>query len=217
VKIHSLESLPYLLTSAANSSAQLINVSTIAKKLQMNRTTVGDYLSLLERQFLIERLPSWHNNRMKRIVKSPKIHIGDTGLACTLLNVDVNDLQNDRSLLGQLTESFVFQEMKRQISSSSKSYKFYHFRDRDGVEVDLIIEQGAFKLAGVEVKAGASVFPSDFRGLRKIKAAHEDKFTFGALLYDGDTCASFGNNMFAIPIRMLWENDSSNKASDGKS
>ncbi len=69
---------------------------------------------LLEHQFLIERLPPWHGNRMKRLIKTPKIHFGDTGLACALLGVDANALLKNRGLLGQLVETFVFQELKRQ-------------------------------------------------------------------------------------------------------
>ncbi|MDE2826890.1 MAG: ATP-binding protein [Bacteroidota bacterium] len=208
VKVHSPESLPSLITAVAGLSAQLFNASSIASQLQMNRNTIRHYLSLLERHFLIKRLPPWYSNRMKRMIKTPKIHIGDTGLACSLLNIDANDLQKDRNLLGQLLESFVFQELRRQASSSSKPYRFYHFRDRYGVEADMIIELGGSKLAGVEIKAGASITSSDFKALRKIKAAHEDRFTFGALLYDGELCASFGDGMFAVPIRMLWETDS---------
>ncbi len=203
--VHSLESLPDLLTATANLSAQLFNVSSIAATLQMNRNTVRNYLILLERQFLIKRLPPWHSNKMKRMIKTPKIHLGDTGLACSLLNIDEDDLLSDRNLMGQLVESFVFQELRRQVSTSGKPYRFYHYRDRDGIEADLIIEFGGSKLAGIEIKAGASITRSDFRALRKIKAAHEDRFTFGALLYDGELCASFGDGMFAVPIRMLWE------------
>lgn len=207
-KIRSLEAVPKLLTAAANLSGQLFNVSTLASKLQMNRNTVRDYSTLLEHQFLIERLPPWYSNRIKRLIKTPKIHVGDTGLACALLGVDANFLLKNRDLLGQLVESFVFQELKRQASSSGEPYVFHHFRDRDGVEVDMVIERGAFELAGIEVKAASTVFNSDFKGLRKIKAAYPDKFTFGVVLYDGEICASFGDGMYVIPIRMLWESDS---------
>ena len=206
-RIRSLEAIPKLLTTAANLSGQLFNASAMALKLQMNHNTVRDYATLLEHQFLIERLPPWYSNRMKRLIKTPKIHVGDTGLACALLGIDANYLSKNRDQLGRLVESFVFQELKRQASSSNKPYAFYHFRDRDGVEVDIIIEHGAFELAGIEVKSAATVFNSDFKGLRKIKAAYPDKFTFGAVLYDGEICASFGDGMYVVPIRMLWEDD----------
>ncbi|MCY3629119.1 MAG: ATP-binding protein [Bacteroidota bacterium] len=206
-KIRSLEAIPNLLTYAANLSGQLFNVSTLASKLQMSYNTVRDYAILLEHQFLIERLSPWYGNRMKRLIKTPKIHFGDTGLACALLGVDTNALLKNRGLLGQLVETFVFQELKRQASSSHEPYIFHHFRDRDGVEVDMVIERGAFEIAGIEVKAAASISNSDFRGLRKIKAAYPDKFTFGAVLYDGEMCGSFGDGMYVVPIRMLWESD----------
>ena len=89
-KIRSLEAIPKLLTSAANLSGQLFNVSKLASKLQMNHNTVRDYTTLLEHQFLIERLPPWYGNLMKRLIKTPKIHFGDTGLACALLGVDAD-------------------------------------------------------------------------------------------------------------------------------
>ena len=206
-KIRYPDVIPKLLTAAASLSGQLFNTSAMASKLQMNHNTVRDYASLLERQFMIERLPPWYSNRMKRLVKTPKLHVGDTGLACALSGIDATILSKDRDLLGRLVESFVFQELKRQASSSDKPYVFYHFRDRDGVEVDMIIEHGACQLAGIEIKAAATVFNSDFKGLRKIKAAYPDKFTFGAVLYDGETCASFGDGMYVVPIRMLWEDD----------
>jgi len=110
-KIHFVESLPRLLTAVATLSGQLLNVSALSKKLQMNRNTILQYLSLLERQFLIEKVPAWHTNRMKRLIKTPKIHVGDSGLACSLLGIDAHDLKNDPNLLGHLMESFVLQEL----------------------------------------------------------------------------------------------------------
>ena len=205
-RIYSVEALPELLAAAARLSGQLLNVSTMASQLQMNRNTVRDYLSLLERQFMIERLLPWRSNRMSRLIKTPKIHIGDTGLACAILGADSDTLRKNRGLFEQLLESFVFQELRRQASSSDHPYVFYHMRDRDGVEVDMIVERGAFEIAGIQVKVAATVFNSDFKGLRRIKAAYGDRFTFGAVLYDGEICASFGDGMYAVPIRMLWDN-----------
>ncbi len=205
--IHSVESLPKLLTAVSNLSSQLLNVSSLARSLQMNTNTIRGYLGLLERQFLLDQLLPWHTNKMKRLVKTPKIHVNDTGLACSLLDVDIDFLMKNRAFFGRLLESFIFQELRRQASASIDRYRFYHFRDRDGIEVDIIIELGAISLCGVEVKASGSVFNSDFNSLRKVKASHPDQFTCGVVLYDGDTSASFGNGMYAIPIRLLWENE----------
>ena len=155
--------------------------------------------------FLVEELPAWHSNRLKRLVKSPKLHLGDTGLASALLRVDAEALDADRQLLGQLTETFVFQELRRQASWHEDPVSFFHFRDKDGVEVDLVIERGPRAVAGVEVKASATVRAADFSGIRKLKAAAGRNFAGGVVLYDGEIAASFGDGLFAVPIRSLWE------------
>ena len=160
---------------------------------------------LLERLFLLERLAPWHSNRLKRLVRTPKLHIGDTGLACALLAADAETLQADRSLLGQLTETFVYQELRRQSGWYHKPLRFFHYRDKDGAEVDIVIEQGAGLVAGVEVKAAATVSRPDFRGLRKLASAVGERFVAGIVLYDGEISAGFGDNLRAVPIRRLWE------------
>ena len=103
---------------------------------------------MLERVFLLEQLPPWHSNRLKRLVKTPKLHLGDTGLACSLLGIDATGLAADRTLLGQLLETFVYQELRRQANWHADPVSFFHFRDRDGAEVDIVIERGTQALAG---------------------------------------------------------------------
>jgi hypothetical protein len=90
------------LALAAGQTARLINVSDLAGPFQLSRPTIRDYVTLLERVFLLEELPPWHNNRLSRLVKTPKLHVGDTGLACTLLGLDAVALMQDRGMLGQL-------------------------------------------------------------------------------------------------------------------
>ena len=203
--IRSLDALPRLLALVASQTARLLNISDLAAPFQQSRPTIRDYVTLLERVFLIEELPPWHSNRISRLIKTPKLHLGDSGLACALLGVDAAGLQADRTLLGQLLETFVFQELRRQSSWHIDAMKFFHYRDKDGVEVDIVIERGAGALAGVEVKASATVNAADFRGLRKLKQSVGKRFSGGVVLYDGETSASFGEDMYAVPIRMLWE------------
>jgi predicted AAA+ superfamily ATPase len=203
-QIRALEALPRLLALAAGSTARLINVTDLAGAFQLTRQTVHDYVTLLERVFLIDRLPPWHSNRLSRLVKTPKIHMGDTGVACALLGLDAAQLSRDRATLGPMLETFVYQELKRQASWGDVPVAFHHFRDRDGAEVDLVLERGG-QVAGVEVKAAATVFPADFRGLRKLREAVGDRFAAGGVLYDGEITASFGDGLFAVPVRAIWE------------
>ena len=107
-------------------------------------------------------MPLWHLRHINRLVKTPKLHMGDTGLANALLRLDAAALHANRALLGQLLETFVFQELRRQASAHSEAIVFYHFRNRDDHEVDIVLEQGSV-LAGVEVKASGTVRAEDFR------------------------------------------------------
>lgn len=204
-RIASLDALPRLLALAAGQTARLINISDLASPFQLSRPTIRDYVTLLEQVFLIDELPPWHSNRLSRLIKTPKLHIGDTGLACTLLGIDAAGLWQDRTLLGQLLETFVYQELRRHASWHDGEIRFSHYRNKDGAEVDLVLERGSGQIAGVEVKAAATVTAADFRGLRKLKEAAGRRFTAGVVLYDGETSAGFGEGMHAIPIRTLWE------------
>ena len=113
---------------------------------------------------------------MSRLIKTPKLHLTDTGLAAALLGVDAASLTRDRTLLGQLLETFVFQELRRQASWCEKPITFHHFRHKDGAEVDIVLDHGAGEVAGIEVKAAATVTATDFRGLKKLREATGDRF-----------------------------------------
>ena len=204
-RIGALEALPRLLGVAAAQTAGLFNVNDLASPFQLTRPTIRSYLTLLERIFLLARLPAWQSNHVSRLVKTPKLHFGDTGLACALLGANAEELARNRTLLGQLLETFVFQELSRQADWNDDPMTFFHFRDRDGIEVDLVIERAGGAVAGVEVKASSTVWGRDFRGLRKLANATGDRFASGVVLFDGETSARFGERLFAVPIRRLWE------------
>lgn len=204
-RISSLDALPRLLALAASQTSRLLNTSELASPFQLSRPTIRDYMTLLEHVFLLEELPPWHSNRLSRLIKTPKLHLGDTGVACTLLGIDSAALLEDRSLLGQLLETFVYQELRRLASWHDRELRFHHYRDKDGVEVDIVIERGPRELLGIEVKATSTVRAEDFRGLRKLQDAIGPRFTAGVVLYDGESSVSFGDHLFALPIRRLWE------------
>ena len=204
-RITMLDALPRLLALAAAQTANLLNVSNLASAFSLSRPSVSGYLGLLERVFLLELLQPWHSNRLSRLVKTPKLHIGDTGLACALLGLNARGLAKNRALMGHLLESFVFQELRRQASWHNAHLDFFHYRDKDKAEVDIVIERGALSLAGVEVKASGTVTKTDFRGLRRLRQAAGDRFAAGVVLYDGEACTSFGDRLYAVPLRTLWE------------
>ena len=204
-RIRAFDALPRLLALAAGQTSRLLNVSDLASPFHVSRPTIRDYVTLLERVFLIDVLPPWHSNRLSRLIKTPKLHLGDTGLACALLGLDAPALAADRTTMGALLETFVYQELRRAASWHPDPIAFHHFRDKEGIEVDIVLERNGREVAGVEVKAGATVTAADFRGLRKLKAATGKRFAGGVVLYDGETTAPFGDRLHAVPVRALWE------------
>lgn len=202
-RISALDSLPRLLQLAAGQTARLVNIAEMASAFQLSRPTIRDYVVLLERVFLLEHLPPWYSNQLSRLIKTPKLHLTDTGLVATLLGVTAEHLVKDRVLLGQLLETFVFQELKRQISWNETPVQFYHFRNKDGVEVDIVMEK-AGEVSGVEVKAAATVTSKDFRGLKKLRETSGERFAAGVVMYDGEQVVGFGEKLYAVPIRALW-------------
>ena len=201
-RIAHLDILPKLLSLAASQTARLFVASDLASPFSISRPTIREYLALLEQIFLIEQLNPWHTNRLSRLIKTPKMHLADTGLACALLGTDSKTLWQDKNLLGQLLETFIYQEIRKHGDWQEKTTNFYHFRDKDKVEVDIIIEQNR-QLAGIEIKAAATVTLSDFKGLNKLKDACGDQFSAGVVFYDGEKILPFGERLFAIPISYL--------------
>jgi predicted AAA+ superfamily ATPase len=215
LRVSSLELLSRLLTFAAGHTACLLNVAAIAAPFHVSRQTVGEYLALFARIFLLEELAPWHNNLMKRLVKSPKLHFVDSGLACTLLGLDEDALWSNRNLFGQMLETFVYQELRRQASWYEKNVSFTHFRDRDQIEVDIILESHG-QTAAVEVKAASTVSSADFKGLRKLKETLQDRFVAGVVLYDGEAIVGFGERLYAIPITFMWDDGQDNSDAAGE-
>ena len=120
-----------------------------------------------------------------------------------MLGVDAPTLQRERTLLGAMIETFVLQELKRQASGRDEPLAFFHYRDRDDFEVDIVIERGPGVVVGVEVKAAATVTEADFRGLRKLRDAACPGFVHGVVLYDGEALIPFGDGLHAVPLRAL--------------
>jgi uncharacterized protein len=203
-RIREIEVLPQIVTLAAAQTAQLFNLADLAGPFRLSRPTIGDYVTLLEQVFLIQRLPSWHSNRLSRLIKAPKLHVGDTGVACAVLNLSAAALRQDRALLGHLLETYVVQELRRQASWSEERVQFHHFRTKEGAEVDAVLERAGRKVAGVEIKLSGTVVAKDFRGLKKLREAVGNRFTAGVVLYDGEVTIPFGEGLFAVPLSRIW-------------
>ncbi|MFZ4115218.1 MAG: ATP-binding protein [Chthoniobacterales bacterium] len=197
--------LSLLLESLALSTAQLVNASQLSTALRLDRATIDHYLSILERLFLIRRLPAWHHNEGKRLQKTPKIHLLDSGFTATLSGLQAADWITRRERFGHLLESFVVQQLITQAGWTDPDLHFWHYRDHDQVEVDLVITRGK-ETWGVEVKAAASTTTSDGKGLRRLADRCGKHFQGGIILYNGNTTFHTADHrFFSVPMKRLWD------------
>jgi predicted AAA+ superfamily ATPase len=203
-RVDGLHALPNLLKLLAARSSGLLNLADVSRDSALPHTTLTRYLALLETVFLVHRLPAWSPNLGKRLVKAAKLHLVDTGLACHLLGTDAQRLADDRSLLGRMLESFVVGELRKQLSWTAPRTTLYHYRTAAGSEVDVLLEKADGSVAGVEIKASATVGPSDFAALGELRDQLGKKFVAGIVLYTGDQWVPFGNKLWLVPLPALW-------------
>ncbi len=194
-----------LIDHAAISSGSMLNLSRLGAHLGVDGKTADRWLILLEQMFLIRRVKAWHSNRLKRLTKTPKLQFLDSGLLAALLRTNAADITERRQSLGPLLESFVYGEVAKAVALSDELTSISHYRDKDRVEVGLVLERSPRAVVGIEVKAGATAHPRDFRGLRRLQAALGDQFACGILLHDGDRVQQTASGLFAMPVKMLWE------------
>ncbi len=202
--IESLTSMPRLLSLLATRAGTLVNAAALSRDLDMPLTTLKRYMTLLETTFLVQVLPAWSANWGKRLVKSPKLLLNDTGLMAYLLGMDEKRLVLDMTWTGPLLENFVIMELRKQAGWSRLRPQLFHFRLQTGQEVDLVLEDAAGNLVGIEVKASTSVSSNDFKGLRFLAETVGRRFRRGVVLYTGDEAVSFGANLHAMPVDALW-------------
>lgn len=202
--IDKLEQMPRLLRVLARHAGQLVNFTQIGGALGIDAKTARKYLDVFRQLFLVQTIEPWASNRLNRLVKTPKLHFLDSGLLATLLGLSMDNLAAQRKTYGAVLESFVVAEVAKLASATNDEWTFCHYRDKDQVEVDLVIENAAGEVVGIEVKAAASVTESDFAGLHKLASACGKHFRCGLVLHDGDAIHRFGEPFYAAPVASLW-------------
>lgn len=201
--IERLEQLPNVLAALALRGRGPLNKSAIGQDLGIPQSSLERYLLLLERVFLTCRLPAWHRRLQPRLVKSPKLLLADSGLLCHLLHADRRRLADDPTLFGLVLESYVGMEIVKTTSVAAEEPRVMHYRPAKGVEVDFVLETADGRVAGVEVKAAASVAEADFGRFEPLAQGLGERFIRGVILYAGDRVVPFGDRLAAWPIAML--------------
>jgi len=205
--IEGLTVMPQLLSLLASRTASILNVEDISRSTGISRRTLNRYITLLQAIFLITTLPAWYVNIGKRLVKSPKMILNDTGLIGGLLNLNEERLTQNNELLGQILENFVVIELCKQIGWSQTQPKMYHFRIQEGAEADIVLEAPSGQVAGIEVKLSATINERAFKGLKSLAEAAGNRFVRGVVLYTGTEKIPHAHNLHAIPIQALWQTE----------
>ncbi|MGE0141416.1 MAG: ATP-binding protein [Ilumatobacteraceae bacterium] len=196
----------FLRVLAARSGRELV-MTDLARDVGISRITATRYLALLEALYLAHLQPAWATNAMTRAKRASKIHLIDTGLATSLLGLgerELGTLERDREF-GFLLESFVVTELCKQASWHDDAVDILHFRDRNGPEVDIIVEQrttGA--VAAVEVKASTTPRVEHARHLSLLRDRLGDAFTVGVVMHLGSAVLPLGDRLWAVPVPALW-------------
>lgn len=199
-----LEQLPAVLTAVALRSRGPLNKSGLSQDLGIPGSSIDRYLTLLERVFLVRRLPAWHNRLHPRLVKAPKLLVADSGLLCHLLRLDEERLRTDRASLGLVLESFVGMELVKSAGLEGDGLSVMHYRTPKGTEIDFVLEAPDGRVAAIEVKASSSVGRDDFKRFERLREVLGPRFVRGVVLYTGDRTLPFGDRLAAWPVSVLW-------------
>lgn len=165
-------------------------------------------MSWLETVYLVHSLPPWSRNLNNRTAGTRKWYGADTGVIAGLLNrATAALLQPTEPLIGALFETFVVNEIRRQLSWSQTPTSLFHYRDRDGTEVDLVLETDDGRVAAIEIKASGSPSGADHRGLEDLRDRVTEaggEFVFGLLLHAGPHHLRLGDRIGSAPIESIW-------------
>jgi predicted AAA+ superfamily ATPase len=202
--IDGLTEMPRLLGLLAARTSTLMNMAELSRAAGIPHSTLKRYLTLLEATFILQPLPAWSTNLGKRFVKAPKIHLLDAGLTAHLRGESDPAELVASPAVGPLLESFVLQEIRKQLGWSRQAATPFHFRTATGREVDIVLEAPGGRVVGIEVKASSAVDTGDFAGLQTLAEAAGKKFVRGVVLYLGEHVVAHGSTMWALPIDELW-------------
>lgn len=202
--IDKLDQLPRFLRALAHTAGQMCNYTQLGAQVGLDGKTALRYCGVFEQMYLLQRIDVWARNRLSRVVKTAKLQFLDAGLLASLLDLTAQEVAQDRTRFGNVLETFVFGELLKHSTTAQDDYRLMYYRDADKFEVDVVIENAAGQLVGVEVKASATVKASDLRGLKKWAALAGPQFRLGVVLYDGTETLPLGDGLWAAPLSSLW-------------
>ena len=191
--------------SYALNTAGVVEDKTLLEAAGLNRKTALAYEQLLINLLVVERVPAWVSRRLKRLVRSPKRYLVDPALWVGLLGLDANAVIRDGDLLGRLLDTFVVAQLRAELTVSASRGRLHHLRLEQGRhEVDLLVEQAAGSIVGIEVKADAAPGRDAAKHLCWLRDRLGQRFTMGLVLHTGPRAYPLDERVFAVPIATLW-------------
>jgi uncharacterized protein len=183
--VHDLQRFERFVRLCAGRCGQLLNLNSLGNDAGVSQPTARAWIDLLQTSFIVHLLPPWHTNTGKRLVKSPKLYFYDVGLACWLLGLRTANQVSRDPLWGSLFENFIVMEALKDRFNAGESAEMYFYRDSEGNEVDLLLPTGG-KLHALEIKAGATVNPDYFKGLKNFAANYPQALAGGGVIFGGE-------------------------------
>jgi predicted AAA+ superfamily ATPase len=207
LKVEEVPPFVRFVSMTAAQTAQTTNHAALARDTGISTDTALRWFGLLETTFLVDPIPSYQRNRRKRLVKSPKVHFGDAGLAAYLAGVRNHREASRVNIAGALLETLVAQHLLAFCESARKETSLLHYRSHGGAEVDFVLEQGN-RTIPIEVKMGATARPSDTRGIQSFLKEPLHTAPFGLLLYGGTDTVPLTRSVVALPLSRFLEGPS---------
>jgi uncharacterized protein len=202
--ISDLTAVPRLLSVVAGRAGGLLNFADLSRSLSLPQTTLKRYFALLEATFLVQLLQPWSVNTGQRLIRTPKVYLNDTGLLAHVLGLTLERLELDPGMAGGVLENFALMELRKQATWSETQPQIFYWRTASGQEVDIVLENSAGHLIGVEVKASATLNNGDVRGLQALASAAGRRWIRGIVLYAGTDVVPFASNLHGVPVSCLW-------------
>ena len=207
LRVRKTDALRHMIDQLAVRTGSELNIAELCEIIGVQRKTTEQYLDVLLKLSIITRLGAWASGETRREIKNSKNHFVDTGIAAALRNLKPDSFHADANptALGGLTESFVLSELIRIAPFQDNSFRFYHWRDQRGHEIDILAES-ANHLVAIEVKASSSVSTGSFRHLDWFSSDGPGKRrqVTSIVFYLGDQQLTFGDRRYALPISCLW-------------
>jgi len=189
----------------ALNTAGVVDQRTLHASAGVAKATGEAYEKLLRNLLVVDAIPAWWSNRLKRLIRSPKRYVVDSALALVALRMDIRGLMSDGNMLGRILDTLVMAQLRSTISCCTSAPRLFHLRQEDGRhEIDIVVEYGGGRIFGIEIKATSAPKQEDGRHLVWLREEFGDRFLGGAVLHTGPRAFLLEEKIVAAPISSIW-------------